>query len=125
MPRDHVNGKSTGAAHGLRVPFSRGRYVSASIERLIDMVSREAGLPREAVLGNGQNWKIVNARSVIANLAEEFAPRVSSAVVENTMNRGAGWCSWARDRHNDRIGLSPSYSRLYEQCRAKLVAGGS
>lgn len=102
-------------------PFPRGRYTSPSVERLIDLVCREAALSRDAILGNRNHWQFVNARSVVASLAEEFAPAVSSAIVESTLNRGVGWAYWVRDRHSDRVAAYRTYAVLYERCRTRVI----
>lgn len=102
--------------------FENGRYIPRSLKDLIGLVATHSGLTREAICGNSHRRKLVDARSCIANLAEEFAPHQSMRAVEDAMLRGAGLCAWYRDRHSDRIAQFPEYAALYERCRSYLVA---
>jgi hypothetical protein len=108
----------------IRPMFERGRYVSPALTRLTALVARLASLSPEAIRGEGRKVMLVHARFCIANLAEEFAPRLSCGSIDNGMLRGQGMTAWHRARHRDRIEMFPnSYGDLYERCRAELLAG--
>lgn len=102
--------------------FPRGRYIPPSIGDIITIVARVSGIQAAAILGEAHTRALVHARFAIANLTEEFAPRVSPRAVEDAMNRGDGLCKWYRERHRDRLELYPEYLRLHADCVAVMRA---
>lgn len=92
-----------------------------AIGRVIETVSRYSGVSVPAIRGHAQPAKICHARSCIAVLAAEFAPRISLKAVDDAMNRGEGITHYYRGRHNDRCKLFPEYAALYRACRASLL----
>jgi len=100
--------------------LERGRYISPSLIKLIDLVARNADISPEAIRGGGRTVRLVNARFCIANLAEKFCPRLSARAIDDGMLRGEGCCMWARGRHQDRLRIYPDYAALYERCLAEL-----
>lgn len=109
----------------VRPTFERGRYVSPTIARLIELVGRHSDVSPESIRGAGRVHRLVNARYCIANLAEEFAPRLSARAVDDNMLRGEGLCLYYRARHRDRLEMYEDYIALYERCRAELLAAVS
>lgn len=123
---ERINGKKAEplAAIKIKQTFEKGRYIPPSLTGLIELVARLADLHPEAIRGNGKRAALVNARFCVANLAEEFAPRLSCWAIDDGMLRGMGMARWYRERHRDRIELYPEYGALYERCRAELRKGG-
>jgi hypothetical protein len=101
--------------------FAKGRYVPASMDRIIAVVARLGYLNPAAIYGSGKRQHLVNARFAIANLAEEFAPHQSDRAVDDAMLRGVGCTSWYRERHRDRLEAYPDYAALYQRCHAELA----
>lgn len=105
----------------VRPIYEKGRYIPKSLNDLMALVCRHAGISLPALTGLGRSQRLVNARACVANLAEEFCPHQSADAVDNAMLRGSGLTIWHRQRHRDRIELHPEYGALYERCRAELV----
>lgn len=103
--------------------FARGRYIPHSLSELIDAVCVLTDIHRDALTGNGRTRRLVDARSCIAVLAAEFAPRNSYQAVDDALLRGSGCCVWYRDRHEDRRKLYPEYAALHDRCRAAIKRG--
>lgn len=103
----------------------RGRYISPTLTRLIALVARHSDVSPESVRGAGRVHRLVNARYCIANLAEEFASRLSARAVDDGMLRGEGLCIYYRARHRDRLEFYPDYLALHERCLAELLGRGS
>lgn len=103
--------------------LEHGRYVSPTIVRLIDLVARHSDISVNAIRGYGRATRLVNARYCIANLAEEFVPRVAARMVDDFMLRGEGLCLYYRARHRDRLEMYEDYLALYDRCRDELVEG--
>lgn len=105
--------------------FEKGIYIARSITRIIVLVAKQADVSFDSIRGLGRVTRLVNARSCVAKLAEEFAPRLSAGAIDDAMLRGHGMTAWYRARHEDRVKLCPGYSELYERCRDELKAAGS
>ena len=101
--------------------FARGRYIQHSLSGLIDAVCLLTDIHRAALTGNGRTRRLVNARSCVAVLAEEFAPRHSAQAIDEALLRGSGMATWYRSRHNDRLLLFPQYAAVYGRCRAAIT----
>ena len=101
--------------------FARGRYIQHSLSGLIDAVCLLTDIHRAALTGNGRARRLVNARSCVAVLAEEFAPRHSAQAIDEALLRGSGMATWYRSRHNDRLLLFPQYAAVYGRCRAAIT----
>lgn len=108
--------------HVPRPVFEKGRYSPPSITRLVALVAKHADTSSESIRGNGRVKRLVNARSCVAKLAEEYAPRLAAQAVDDAMLRGRGMTIWYRERHEDRSALYPDYKALYERCRDELRA---
>lgn len=106
-----------------RPVFARGRYIPRSLSDLIDAVCLMSDIHRDGLTGNGRTRRLVDARSCVAVLAAEFAPRNSYQAVDDALLRGSGCCVWYRDRHEDRLKLYPEYRALYDRCRAAIKRG--
>ena len=100
--------------------FSRGRYIQHSLSGLIDAVCLLTDIHRAALTGNGRTRRLVDARSCVAVLAEEFAPRHSAQAIDEALLRGSGCCVWYRERHDDRLKLFAQYAANYGRCRAAI-----
>jgi hypothetical protein len=103
--------------------FEMGRYISPRLTRLIELIARHADVSPEAIRGDGRKHRLVNARYCIANIAEEFAPRLSARAIDDGMLRGEGMTLYYRMRHRDRIEMYEDYLALYDRCRAELLSG--
>lgn len=101
--------------------FARGRFISATLTRLIELVARHSDISPESIRGSGRVHRLVNARYCIANLAEEFAPRLSARAVDDNMLRGEGMTLYYRMCHRDRLEMYEDYLALYYRCRAELL----
>lgn len=101
--------------------FARGRYIQHSLSGLIDAVCLLTDIHRAALTGNGRARRLVDARSCVAVLAEEFAPRHSAQAIDDALLRGSGMATWYRGRHNDRLLLFPQYAVVYGRCRAAIT----
>ena len=128
----HLSKKITGEPAPAGVPprairtrpiFPRGRYIPRSLSELIDAVCALTDIHRDALTGEGRTRRLVDARSCIAVLAAEFAPRNSYQAVDDALLRGSGCCVWYRDRHEDRRKLYPEYAALHDRCRAAIKRG--
>jgi hypothetical protein len=90
------------------------------IAHLMGEVCRLAGIGVVDLRGTRQRVSLVNARSCIAVLAEEFYPQAPADTVGDVMLRGKGWTQWARGRHVDRLALYPEYKQIVDYCRANI-----
>lgn len=118
-------GRVVARAPKSRALFDKGRYIPPSISRLIIVVARHADLSPDAICGEGRNTRVVNARFCIGNLAQEFAPRLTTRAVDDALLRGAGCSAWYRERHLDRMAQYKDYAALYERCRVELLGAES
>ena len=100
--------------------FSRGRHIKHSLSGLIDAVCLLTDIHRDGLTGNGRTRRLVDARSCVAVLACEFAPRHSAQAIDDALLRGSGCCVWYRERHDDRLNLYPQYAAAYGRCRAAI-----
>ena len=105
--------------------FARGRYIQHSLSGLIDAVCLLTDIHRAALTGNGRTRRLVDARSCVAVLAEEFAPRHSAQAIDDALLRGSGMATWYRGRHNDRLLLFCQYAAVYGRCRAAITRAQS
>lgn len=103
--------------------FPRGRYIPRSLSDLIDAVCLLTDIHRDGLTGNGRTRRLVDARSCVAVLAEEFAPRHSAKAIDDALLRGSGCCVWYRERHEDRRKLYPEYAAMFDRCRAAILRG--
>ena len=101
--------------------FDKGRYVPMHLASLIAFVATQTDLHPDAITGNGRSRRLVDARSCIAVLAMQFAPRLSARAVDHGLLRGEGTTIWHRARHLDRIKLYPEYGALYARLLAALL----
>ena len=101
--------------------YEKGRYIPRSLAGLTAFVARQSCLHPDAICGNGQTAHIVDARSCIAALAVDFAPRQSAASIDDALLRGSGWTIWTQSRHADRMQARPAYAALYQRCRDVLA----
>ena len=107
----------------LRPVYPKGRIVPRSLASLIDFVCQQMDLHPAAITGNGRTRRLVDARSCIAVLASDFAPRNSLRGVDTALLRGDGMTRWYRERHKDRCRLYPEYAALYARCYAAIMEG--
>lgn len=128
----HLSKKITGksAPAGTPIPairtqpiFPRGRYIPRSLSDLIDAVCLLTDIHRDALTGNGRSRRLVDARSCVAVLAAEFAPRHSTYAVDDALLRGRGMTVWYRERHVDRLQLYSPYAAMFDRCRAAIQRG--
>ncbi|MBS0219164.1 MAG: hypothetical protein JSR91_00330 [Proteobacteria bacterium] len=117
-PRKAVATRQAVKAHAV---YEKGRYIPPLITRLMALVAHHASVSVEAITGFSRRRTLIDARFCIANLAEEFAPRLSDRAIDDAMLRGVGCCAWYRNRHRDRLERYPSYRRLHAACRAELA----
>lgn len=104
--------------------FERGSFISPTMARIIELVARHSDVSPESIKGDSRVHRLVNARYCIANLAEEFAPRLSARSVDSNMRRGDGICVYYRARHRDRLEMYEDYLAIWERCRAELLEAG-
>lgn len=109
----------------LRPIFPKGRFIPRSLSSLIDFVCQQMDLHPDAITGNGRSRRLVDARSCIAVLASDFAPRNSARGVDSALLRGEGMTTWYRERHRARCELYPEYAALYARCYAAIMKGRS
>lgn len=128
----HLARQITGRAEPVNAPlpeirtkpiFARGRYIPYSLSNLIDAVCVFTDIHRDALTGNGRTRRLVDARSCVAVLAAEFAPRHSYQAIDDALLRGSGCCVWYRDRHEDRRALYPEYAAMFDRCREAILRG--
>ena len=100
--------------------YEKGRYIPRSLAGLTAFVARQSCLHPDAICGNGQTAQIVDARSCIAALAVDFAPRQSAASIDDALLRGSGWAIWTQSHHADRMKARPAYAELYTRCHDVL-----
>lgn len=105
-------------------PYYRTLQPAGTIARIMDVVCAQTDLGIHNLRGFGQTRRVVNARAVVAVLAEEFAPRLSARAVDDALMRGDGMTIWYRERFQDRCILYPGFRELYWRCRAALVEQG-
>jgi hypothetical protein len=130
----HLAAKITGRAEAVVAPlpairvqplFARGRYIPRSLSDLIDAVCLLTDIHRDGLTGHGRTRRLVDARSCVAVLALEFAPRHSEQAIDDGLLRGSGCCAWYRARHEDRRKLYPQYAALFDRCHAAIVRAQS
>jgi len=128
----HLAEKITGRAAPVDAPlpevharpiFPRGRYIPLSLSNLIDAVCLLTDIHRDGLTGHGRTRRLVDARSCVAVLAEEFAARHSAKAIDDALLRGSGCCVWYRERHHDRRKLYPEYAALFDRCHAAITRG--
>lgn len=128
----HLARQITGRAEPVNAPlpevrtqpiFPRGRYIPHSLSTLIDAVCLLTDIHRDALTGTGRTRRLVDARSCVAVLAADFAPRHSYQVIDDALLRGSGCCVWYRDRHEDRLATFPEYRAMHDRCRAAILRG--
>lgn len=126
----HLSKKITGKAPLAPIPevrtrpiFPRGRYIPRSLSDLIDAVCALTDIHRDALTGNGRTRRLVDARSCVAVLAAEVAPRHSTYAIDDALLRGRGTTVWHRERHEDRRKLYPEYAAMFDRCRAAVLRG--
>lgn len=98
---------------------------ASAISEIITVVARVAQLRIVDIAGDA-NWRhLTHARYAIANLAEEFAPKLSERSVAYAMNKSDTLAHYYRVRHVDRLEMFPAYLAMYEECRAILLRKGA
>lgn len=105
----------------VRPIFEKGRYIPKSLANIIEIVAKAARLTPAILCGLGKRRHMVDARSCVAVLAEQFAGHQSECAVDDAMLRGHGMTRWYRQRHTDRLALYPQYAALYQRCHAEMV----
>lgn len=103
--------------------FPRGRYIPRSLSDLINAICLLTDIHRDALCGNGRTRRLVDARSCVAVLAEEFAPRQSGYAVDDALLRGRGTTAWYRQRHQDRLKTFPEYASMFGRIRDAMRRG--
>lgn len=128
----HLARQITGRAEPINAPlpeirtqpiFPRGRYIPYSLGNLIDVVCLLTDIHRDALTGHGRTRRLVDARSCVAVLAAECAPRHSAQAIDDALLRGSGCCVWYRERHEDRRRLYPEYAGMFDRVRAAIKRG--
>lgn len=107
----------------VRPIFTRGRFIPHSLSNLIDAVCLLTDIHRDTLTGTGRTRRLVDARSCVAVLAQEFAPRHSYQAIDDALLRGKGCCVWYRERHEDRRKLYPEYAAMHDRVRAAIKRG--
>lgn len=98
------------------------QHIPVKLRTLMEIVASTRGLSMAVIRGRQQAHTVVNARSVIAVLAQQFLPRMTMASIEDGMLRGSGMVDYYRLRHRDRLELYAEYAALYKQCLAAVEA---
>jgi len=128
----HLAAKITGRAEAVVAPlpeiharpiFPRGRYIPLSLSNLIDAVCLLTDIHRDGLTGHGRTRRLVDARSCVAVLSAEFAPRHSYQAIDDALLRGSGITKWHRERHADRRKLYPEYASMFDRVRAEILRG--
>lgn len=94
--------------------------IVAPLATVVRAVLTCSDLRLEALRGNRQSSILVHARSAVAVLAQEFAPRTSLRAIEDALCRGAGLANWYIERSADREKNFPEYGVLLTRTRAYL-----